>query len=212
MRQKKTREQEHSNTQAPLRESPVSLAPFGDSKPALSSDLSVKESKPISSSWQQRKSKQEKRAHAQNLRREKLPFGGDSRVRFPRDTRTEELDHSSRLRTTTKQEENFSEMKNFRREKPSTINPRVQLSFNTRSEELNPYRSSSLDHILADNDTSEIHLSFKSFNNNGPKRFSERPETESAIQYRRHQRKRQDSRRTGRITHASASTVWNTRN
>ena len=78
LRQKKTREQEHSKAQTPLTESPVNLAPCGDSKPALSSDLSVKESKPISSSWQQRKGKQEKRAHAQNLRSEKLPFGGDS--------------------------------------------------------------------------------------------------------------------------------------
>lgn len=216
LQQNKTTEHEHSKTQSPLRESPVSLDPCDDSKLALSSNMHVKEFKPPFSSWQQQTTKQGKRSNAQNLRGEKVAIGGDSRVRCQHDTRIEELNHlyASSLRTTTKQEESFSEMKNFRREKPAAINPRVQLSFNPRGEELNAYNSPSLDHTSADNETSEIHLGFTR-SNNGLQRFSERPGTESITrhdQYRRHQRKRHDSRQSGHNMHTPAFTVWNTRN
>ena len=214
LQQNMTTEHEHSKTQTTLRESPVSLVPCSDSKLASSSNIHVKESKPLSPSWQQRTTKRGKRFNAQNLRSEKLASGSDSRVRSHRDTRIEELNHfyPSRLRTTPKQEESLSEMKNFRREKPTARNPRVQFSFNTRGEELNDYNSPSLDQRSADNDTREIHLGFTS-SNNGPKRFSEWPETESVIrQHRRHQRKGHDSRHSGRSMLTPAFTVWNTRN
>ena len=203
LQQTKTREHEHSKTQTPLRESPVSLDPCGDSKRALSSDIH------LSSTWQQRAPKHGERSNVQNLRSEKPAFGGDQRVRFNHNTRIKELNHSysTRLRTATKQEESCSEMKNSRRGKPAAKNPKVQLSFNTRSES---YNSSPLDRISAENDTSEIHLGFANFNS-GPKRFSETPETESA-QYKRHQSKGDDSRRSGRNMHTQALTVWNTRN
>ena len=162
-------------TQTPLRESTFSLDPCGDSKLALSSDRRVK---------------------AESVK----PFpnlGSNGGLSEEHDTSIEESNNlfSSRLRSRTKQEESFSEMKNFRREQLVTINPRDQLSFNPRSEELNQnaYRSLSLDHIRADSDTGEIHLRFPSLDN-GPKRSSERPEKESAIrQYKRHQRNLRDT-------------------
>lgn len=172
MQQNHTREQGYFRTETPLRESTVSLDLCGDSKLALSSDRRVKESvKPIPN------------------------LGSNRRLSKELDTRIEELNHpfSSRLRSTTKQEESFSERKHFRREKPATRDPRLQLSSNTRSEELSTYPSPSLDHIWADNDTSEVDLGFTSINN-GPKRSSKRPETEIAIrQYKRHQRNRRDT-------------------
>ena len=185
--QKKTREQGYSKTQTPYTESTVSLNPCGDSKLVLSSDRRVKESV------------------------NPFPNLGNSRqLSKDRDTRIEEFNHpfSSRLRSTTEQEESFSERKNFRTEKPATINPRVQLSFNPRREELNAYPSPSLDRIWDDNGTGEIHLGFTSLNN-GPKRSSGRPETESATrQYRRHLR----NYRSEGNKHSPAYTVWNTRN
>ena len=87
--------------------------------------------------------------------------------------------------------------------------PRMPLSWNTSpcSGELNLHHSPSLDHLWADNDTSEIHLGITS-SNNGPKRSTERPETESVIcQYRRHQRKRHDSRRNECQMHSTASSL-----
>ena len=85
-------------------------------------------------------------------------------------------------------------------------NPRISLSWNTSpcSGELNLHPSPSLDRLSADSDTSEIHLGITS-SNKGPKRSLERPETDSAIcQYRRHQRKRHDSRRSERQAHSPA--------
>ena len=187
LQQKRTREQRYSKTQTALRESTVSPDPCGDSKLVSSSDRRVKE--PVN------------------------PFpklGSNRRLSNDHDTHIEEFNHlfSSRLRSTTKQDESFSQRKNFRTEKPATINPRVQILFNTRSEELNAYPSPSLDHISADSDTGEIHLGFTSLNN-GPKRSSERPETESATrQYRRHPR----NRHSARNMRTPAFTVWNTRN
>lgn len=219
LQQKKTREHEHFQTQTSLRESPVNPSPCGDSRFRLSSNIGLEESSPLSSAWQQRTTTQEKRSDMQYLGREKSAFGGDSRVCLPHDARAEELNqfYLSRLRTTTKQEERFSELQNFREKPALGASSRVPLSYNTRTEELNRYHSPSLDHISADNGTSEIHLRFPGFNNH-PKRFSERPETESTI----NQRKRHDikaelekdfrSRRPGRNMHTSAFTVWNTRN
>ena len=187
LQQKKTQEQGYSETKTSLRESTVSLDPYGDSKLALASDKRVKESvNPFS-----------------NL----CSNGGLSKEH---DTHIEELNHllSSRLQSTYEQEESFSERKNFRREKPATRNTRVLLSSNTRSEQLNAYCSPSLDHLWADNETSGKHLGFTSLTD-GPKRSSERPETESAIrQYKKHQR----NRRSERSMHSSAFTVWNTTN
>lgn len=162
---------------------------------------SVRELSPLSSSWQQRTTKQEKRSNTQNLRRENLAFCGDAIFRFSRDTRTKELDHlyPLRLQTTTKPEESFSEMTNFRRKKPAAINPRAHQNTqsNTRRREQNPEPSASLDHISDDNDTRDIHLGFTNFSN-GTKSFSEERETrpETIRQYRRHQGQRQGNRRT----------------
>jgi len=212
LQQKKTREHEHSKTETHLRENTVGLASCDDSKLAFSSGISVRESNPLSSSWQQRTTKQEKRSNTQNL-----AFGGDARFHFSRDTRTKELDHlyPSRLRTTTKPEESFSEMTNFRREKAAAINPRAHQNTqsNTSRREQNPEPSAFLDHTLDDNDTREMHLGFTSFSN-GPKSFSEERETrpETIRQYRRHQGQRQDNRLKGRNMHTPESTVWNTRN
>ena len=200
LQQKRTRENEHSNTQTHLRENTVGLASCDDSKLAFSSDISARESNPLSSSWQQRTTKEEIRSNTQNLWRENLAFG----------------DHlyPSRLRTTTKPEESFSEMTNFRREKPAAINPRAHqnIQSNTRRREQNPEPSAFLDHISDDNDTREIHLGFTSFSN-GPKSLSEERKTrpETIRQYRR-PGQRQDNRRTWRNMHTPAYTVWNTRN
>ena len=187
LQQKKTREQGYSETKTSLRESTVSLDPYGDSKLALASDKRVKESvNPFS-----------------NL----CSNGGLSKEH---DTRIEELNRlfSSRLRSMNEQEESFSERKNFRRKTPATRKPRVQLSSNTRSKQLNAYCSPSLDHLWADNETSGKHQGFTSLTD-GPKRSSERPEKESAIrQYKKHQR----NRRCERNMHSSAFTVWNTTN
>ena len=199
LQQKKTREHEHSKTQTHLRENTVGLASCDDSKLAFSSDISARKSNPLSSSWQQPTTKEEKRSNTQNLWRENLAFG----------------DHlyPSRLRTTTKPEESFSEMTNFRREKPAAINPRAHqnIQSNTRRREQNPEPSAFLDHISDDNDTREIHLGFTSFST-GPKSFSEERETrpETIRQYRR-PGQRKDNRRTWRNMHTPASTVWNTR-
>ena len=94
----------------------------------------------------------------------------------------------------------------------ATINPKIPLSWNTFSEELNAHHSPFLDHMWADNNTSKIHIAFTN-SNKGPKRSLERPETECAIwQYGRDQRKRHDSRRSERLLHSPALTVWNKRN
>lgn len=53
---------EHSKTQTHLRENTVSLASCDDSKLALSSDIGGKNTNPLSSSWHQRTTKQEKRS------------------------------------------------------------------------------------------------------------------------------------------------------